>query len=197
MDHDPLDLLPLWTLFLGACLVGWLALRDPLLAEQARGLVLLYEGLHTYGGMAGRDMEAIAVGIAESVAENHIRARVAQVEYLGSRLDEAGVPIVRPTGGHCVCIDAAAALPHLRRTEFPAQTLACAVYLEAGIRGVEESWSTLQDTATDLLVIACSGYSERALSLIGSLPDMDMVDVLAEKIGKASSQPVAEVVVKA
>ncbi|OXM60890.1 tryptophanase [Amycolatopsis vastitatis] len=116
---------------------GWLALRDPALAEQARGLVLLYEGLHTYGGMAGRDMEAIAAGIAESVEENHIRARVAQVEYLATRLCHAGVPIVRPTGGHCVCVDAAAALPHVPRTEFPGQTLACAVYLEAGVRGVE------------------------------------------------------------
>jgi tyrosine phenol-lyase len=116
---------------------GWLALRDPDLAEQARGLVLLYEGLHTYGGMAGRDMEAIAAGIAESVDENHIRARVAQVEYLGERLRDAGVPVVRPFGGHCICIDAAAALPHIPRDEYPAQTLACAAYLQAGIRGVE------------------------------------------------------------
>ncbi|WP_410667641.1 tryptophanase [Amycolatopsis sp. cmx-4-68] len=116
---------------------GWLALRDPALADQARGLVLLYEGLHTYGGMAGRDMEAIAEGIAESVDEDHIRARVAQVEYLGERLRRADVPIVRPTGGHCVCVDAAAALPHVPRSQLPAQTLACAVYLEAGVRGVE------------------------------------------------------------
>ncbi|RSM45812.1 tyrosine phenol-lyase [Amycolatopsis balhimycina DSM 5908] len=116
---------------------GWLALRDPALADQARGLALLYEGLHTYGGMAGRDMEAIAVGIAESVEENHIRARVAQVDYLATRLCRAGVPIVRPAGGHCVCVDAAAALPHVPRPEFPGQTLACAVYLEAGVRGVE------------------------------------------------------------
>jgi tyrosine phenol-lyase len=116
---------------------GWIGLRDPDLAEQARGLVLLYEGLHTYGGMAGRDMEAVAQGIAESVEEDHIRARVAQVEYLGERLRAAGVPIVRPTGGHCVCVDAAAALPHVPRSEFPAQTLAAAVYLDAGVRGVE------------------------------------------------------------
>jgi len=116
---------------------GWLALRDPGLAEQARGLVVLYEGLHTYGGMAGRDMEAIAAGIAESVDEDHIRARVAQVAYLGERLADAGVPVVRPFGGHCICVDAAAALPHLPRAGFPAQTLACATYLEAGVRGVE------------------------------------------------------------
>jgi tyrosine phenol-lyase len=116
---------------------GWVGLRDPDLAEQARGLVLLYEGLHTYGGMAGRDMEAVAQGITESVDEDHIRARVAQVEYLGERLRAAGVPVVRPIGGHCVCVDAAAALPHVPRGEFPAQTLAAAVYLDAGVRGVE------------------------------------------------------------
>jgi tyrosine phenol-lyase len=116
---------------------GWIGLRDPELAERARGLVLLYEGLHTYGGMAGRDMEAIAQGIAESVDEDHIAARVAQVAYLGERLHAAGVPIVRPVGGHCVCVDATAALPHIPRAEFTAQTLAAAVYLDAGVRGVE------------------------------------------------------------
>jgi tyrosine phenol-lyase len=116
---------------------GWIGLRDPELAERARGLVLLYEGLHTYGGMAGRDMEAIAQGIAESVDEDHIAARVAQVDYLGQRLHAAGVPIVRPVGGHCVCVDATAALPHIPRSEFTAQTLAAAVYLDAGVRGVE------------------------------------------------------------
>jgi tyrosine phenol-lyase len=121
---------------------GWVGLRDPALAERARGLVLLYEGLHTYGGMAGRDMEAVAAGIVESVAENHIAARVAQVEYLGERLRKAGVPIVLPVGGHCVCVDATAMLPHVPRTEFTAQTLAAAVYLDAGIRGVERGGVT-------------------------------------------------------
>ncbi len=128
---------------------GWIALRDPGLAEQARGLVLLYEGLHTYGGMAGRDMEAIAQGIAESVDERHIRARIAQVEYLGHRLDAAGVPIVHPVGGHCVCIDATAVLAHLPRTALPGQTLAAAVYLDGGIRGVERGTvSAGRDPAT-------------------------------------------------
>jgi len=128
---------------------GWIALRDPALAEQARGLVLLFEGLHTYGGMAGRDMEAIAAGIAESVDEDHIRARVAQVAYLGSRLSDAGVPIIRPIGGHCVCVDATETLRHLPRAEFPAQTLACAIYLEGGVRGVERgAVSAGRDPAT-------------------------------------------------
>lgn len=121
---------------------GWLGLRDPGLAEQARGLALLYEGLHTYGGMAGRDMEAIAAGIAESVDEAHMSARIAQVEYLGRRLHAEGVPVVRPFGGHCVCVDAAAALPHISRSEFPGQTLAAAVYVDAGIRGVERGGVT-------------------------------------------------------
>jgi len=121
---------------------GWIGLRDPELADQARGLALLYEGLHTYGGMAGRDMEAIAQGIAESVDEAHIRARIAQVEYLGARLRAEGVPVVRPIGGHCVCVDAAATLPHIPRTEFPGQTLAAAVYVDAGVRGVERGGVT-------------------------------------------------------
>ncbi|ATY13992.1 tyrosine phenol-lyase [Amycolatopsis sp. AA4] len=116
---------------------GWLAVRDPDLAEQARGLVLLFEGLHTYGGMSGRDMEAVACGIAESVQESSIAARVEQVAYLGNRLIEAGVPVVRPIGGHCVCLDALAVLPHLPRQEFPGQTLNAALYLETGVRGVE------------------------------------------------------------
>lgn len=121
---------------------GWIGLRDPAIADQARALVLLYEGLHTYGGMAGRDMEAIAQGIAESVDEAHIGARVAQVEYLGRRVHEAGVPVVRPFGGHCVCVDAAATLPHIPLAQFPAQTLAAAVYLDSGVRGVERGGVT-------------------------------------------------------
>ncbi|MGH3735027.1 MAG: tryptophanase [Micromonosporaceae bacterium] len=116
---------------------GWLGLRDPELAEQARSLVVVYEGLHTYGGMAGRDLEAVARGIAESVGEESIRARIEQVAYLGGVLADAGVPIVRPVGGHCVCLDAAAFLPHLTREQLPAQTLAAALYVEGGVRGVE------------------------------------------------------------
>jgi len=105
---------------------GWLAVRDPLLAEQARNLVVLYEGLHTYGGMAGRDMEAVATGIAESVQEENIKARIDQVAYLGHQLTDAGIPLVQPIGGHAVCVDAVATLPHIPREQFPAQTLAAA-----------------------------------------------------------------------
>ena len=116
---------------------GWLGLRDEQVAERARNLVVVYEGLHTYGGLAGRDMEAMAIGIEESVQEEHIRSRIGQVLYLGRKLMDAGIPIVRPVGGHAVFLDAAAMLPHLSRDQFPAQALAGALYVESGIRAME------------------------------------------------------------
>jgi tyrosine phenol-lyase len=116
---------------------GWLALREDDLADKARNFVLLYEGLHTYGGLAGRDMEAMAIGIEESVREDQIRSRIGQVMYLGEKLIGAGVPIVRPIGGHGVFLDAAAMLPHIPREQFPAQSLAAAIYVESGIRSME------------------------------------------------------------
>ena len=116
---------------------GWLGLRDGELAERARNLLVVYEGLHTYGGLAGRDMAAMAVGIEESVQEDHIRSRIGQVHYLGEQLIEAGIPIVRPIGGHAVFLDATAMLPHLSREQFPAQALAAALYVESGIRAME------------------------------------------------------------
>jgi tyrosine phenol-lyase len=122
------------------CLVnigGFLCLNDDQLAEQARNLVVLFEGLHTYGGLAGRDMEAMAIGIGESVQQDHIRARVGQVEYLGDLLHRAGVPIVRPVGGHGVFIDAAKFLPHIPREHFPAQALSAALYVDSGVRSME------------------------------------------------------------
>jgi tyrosine phenol-lyase len=116
---------------------GWLALRDDALADRARNLVVLYEGLHTYGGLAGRDMEAMAIGIEESVREDYIRSRIGQVMYLGEKLMEAGIPIVRPIGGHGVFLDATAMLPHIPRDQFPAQALAAALYVDSGIRSME------------------------------------------------------------
>lgn len=116
---------------------GWLALNDERLFEQACNLVVLYEGMHTYGGLAGRDMEAMARGIVESVQDDHIRARVGQVEYLGQNLIDAGVPIVRPVGGHAVFLDAKAFYPHLAQDQFPAQSLAAYLYEDAGIRSME------------------------------------------------------------
>jgi tyrosine phenol-lyase len=116
---------------------GWLGLRDSTLAEKARGLVVVYEGLHTYGGLAGRDMEAMAIGIRESVQEDHIRSRIGQVHYLGNCLIDLGVPVVRPLGGHAVFLDAANILSHLPREHFPAQALSAALYLESGVRAME------------------------------------------------------------
>jgi tyrosine phenol-lyase len=117
---------------------GFLALRDPELARRARGLLVAFEGLHTYGGMAGRDMEALATGILEMVAtDEHVRARVGQVEYLGDLLIKSDVPVVRPIGGHGVFLDAAAILPHLPQDRLPAQALTAALYVDAGVRGME------------------------------------------------------------
>jgi len=116
---------------------GWIGLRDPELAALARNLCVVYEGLHTYGGLAGRDMEAIAVGIEESVDEHHIRTRILQVRELGERLLAAGVPIVEPIGGHAVFVDALRFYPHIRQEEFPAQRLAAEIFLDSGTRTME------------------------------------------------------------
>ncbi len=116
---------------------GWLAVNDPAIFEQARNMVVVYEGLHTYGGMAGRDMEAMARGIIESVQDDHIRARVGQVESLGHKLIEWDVPVVRPIGGHAVYLDARRFYPQIPQDEFPAQTLAAELYLDSGVRSME------------------------------------------------------------
>ncbi|HZD80342.1 MAG TPA: tryptophanase [Actinomycetota bacterium] len=116
---------------------GWIGLRDPELAAEARNLCVVYEGLHTYGGLAGRDLEAIAVGIEESVDDDHIRARVLQVRELGRALERQGVPIVEPIGGHAVFLDARRFYPHIPQEAFPAQRLAGEIYLESGTRTME------------------------------------------------------------
>ena len=116
---------------------GFLALNDKKLYEEASNLCVVYEGLHTYGGLAGRDMEAMAVGIAESLSDDHMKARIGQVLYLGDKLLNAGIPIVRPVGGHGVFLDARAFLPHLKQDNFPAQTLAAEIYIDSGVRTME------------------------------------------------------------
>jgi tyrosine phenol-lyase len=116
---------------------GFLALNDDQSAEAARNLLVVYEGLHTYGGMAGRDMEAVAVGIEESIQDGHIQARIGQVLYLGEAMRKAGVPIVLPIGGHGVFLDARAFLPHVAQEHYPAQALAAALYLDSGVRSME------------------------------------------------------------
>ncbi len=116
---------------------GFLAVNDYEIFDQARNMVVVYEGLHTYGGLAGRDLEAMAIGISESVQDDHIKARVGQVFYLGKKLMKKGIPIVKPVGTHGVFLDASKFLPHLPQDQFPAQTLAAELYLESGIRAME------------------------------------------------------------
>lgn len=116
---------------------GFLATNEPDVFEEARNLVVVYEGLHTYGGLAGRDMEAMAIGIGESVSDKHMHARVGQIEYLGHRMMEYGIPIVQPIGGHGIFVDAKRFLPHLSQDQFPAQTLAAEIYLDSGVRTME------------------------------------------------------------
>lgn len=128
---------------------GFLAMNDPALYQRACELVVIYEGLHTYGGMAGRDMEALAVGIGESVDDDHIRARVGQVEYLGEQLQRDGIPIVTPIGGHAIFLNARRLLPHIPQEQFPAQALAAALYVESGVRSMERGLvSAGRDAAT-------------------------------------------------
>ncbi len=116
---------------------GWLAVNDESVFEELRNLVVVYEGLHTYGGMAGRDMEALAIGIDESVQDQHIRSRVGQVRYLGELLTDWDIPIVQPVGGHAIFLDARRFYPQLEQDLFPAQTLAAELYLDSGIRSME------------------------------------------------------------
>jgi tyrosine phenol-lyase len=116
---------------------GFFACNDEAIFRKAQNMVVVYEGLHTYGGMAGRDMEAMAIGIHEAVMEDHQAARIGQVRYLGDLLRKAGVPIVNPIGSHAIFIDAREFLPHVDQDDYPAQSLAAELYLEAGIRTME------------------------------------------------------------
>ncbi len=116
---------------------GWLAMNDDSLAEQCRNLEILTEGFPTYGGLAGRDLEAIAQGLCEAVDEDYLRYRTRSVAYLGEALESGGIPVVVPFGGHAVFIDARALLSHLEPLHYPGQALACALYQEGGVRGCE------------------------------------------------------------
>ena len=116
---------------------GFFCCNDEEVFLKAQNLVVVYEGLHTYGGLAGRDMEAMAQGIREAVTEEHMAARIGQVRYLGEKLEAAGIPIVRPIGSHAIFIDARRFLPHINQDEYPAQSLAAELFIEAGIRTME------------------------------------------------------------
>ncbi len=116
---------------------GWLALDDDAWAESCRNLLILTEGFPTYGGLAGRDLEAMAAGLREVVQDDYLRYRIRSTAYLGEALVEAGVPCVQPIGGHAVYLDAGGLLPHIPPLEYPGQALAVALYREGGIRGCE------------------------------------------------------------
>lgn len=116
---------------------GWLAVNDEEVFHHASNLVVVYEGLHTYGGMAGRDMQALAIGITEAVQFDHIRSRVEQVKYLGELLNRWNIPVVQPIGSHAVFLDASSIYDHLDQSAFPAQSLAADLYIDSGIRAME------------------------------------------------------------
>ena len=116
---------------------GFLATHDKRVFEEARNMVVVYEGLHTYGGLAGRDMEAMARGIEEMVEFDNVKARIGQVEYCGKQLEKYNIPMVYPFGGHAIFLDAKKFLPHLSQDVFPAQTLASEIYIDSGVRSME------------------------------------------------------------
>lgn len=134
---------------------GFLCTNNDVLAAQERNLLILTEGYPTYGGLAGRDLEAIAVGLQEALEEDYLRYRITSTGYLGQHISEAGVPIVQPPGGHAVYIDARAFLPHIPLDQFPGVALANALYIEGGIRPVEIGRLMFADAAKwDLVRLA-------------------------------------------
>jgi len=148
LDHSMLDIVREMFSYADGCTMsakkdafanigGFLALRDGDLSQKCRNLLVITEGFPTYGGLAGRDLEAIAVGLEEVLDENYLRYRIRSMEYLGEKLVENGVPLVLPTGGHAIYLDAQAFLPHIPTGQFPGVSLCSALYLEGGIRGVE------------------------------------------------------------
>ena len=128
---------------------GFLAINDDDLFGKAKEIVVVYEGMPSYGGMTGRDMQAIAIGFREAMQYEYIEHRIKQIRYLGDRLLEAGVPIVEPVGGHAVFLDARRFCPHLDQEEFPAQSLAASLYIDSGVRSMERGIiSAGRDVAT-------------------------------------------------
>jgi tryptophanase len=116
---------------------GWLAMHDDALAEQCRTQVILTEGFPTYGGLAGRDLEALAQGLREVVQHDYLRYRIRSTGYLGEALDKLGIPVLKPIGGHAVYLDARALAPHLDPLDYPGQAVAVALYETGGIRSCE------------------------------------------------------------
>jgi tryptophanase len=176
---------------------GWLACNDAALAEQCRTLLILTEGFPTYGGLAGRDLEAVAQGLREVVDEDYLRYRIRSSAYLGEALHESGVPVVRPTGGHAVFLDARALLPHIPPLEYPGQALAAALYLEGGIRGCEIGTvmfgrrpdGTEQPAAMDLLRLAIPRrtYTQSHVDYV-----IEVVQSVAARVGELRGLRIVE-----
>ena len=170
---------------------GWLALNDDGLAEQCRSLQILTEGFPTYGGLAGRDLEAIAQGLRECTDHDYLRYRVRSIAYLGEALESAGIPVVVPFGGHAVFIDARAMLAHLDPLQYPGQALACALYEEGGVRACEIGTvmfglhpdGTETPAAMDLvrLAIPRRTYTQSHMDYV--------IEVLTRVAGRAASLP--------
>jgi tryptophanase len=116
---------------------GFLAINDEKLFQDVCNALILREGFPTYGGLAGRDLEAIATGLLEGLQEDYLAYRIQQTAYLAEKIKELGIPIIEPPGGHAIYLDAGTLLPHIPQSEFPGQSLTAALYLEGGIRGVE------------------------------------------------------------
>jgi tryptophanase len=134
---------------------GFLCTNDDLLAQQEKDLLILTEGFPTYGGLAGRDLDAIAVGLQEALHQDYLKYRIASTAFLGNHISSEGVPIVQPPGGHAIYLDARTFLPHLRRAQFPGVALANELYLEGGIRSVEIGTLMFGEHATmDLVRLA-------------------------------------------
>jgi len=176
---------------------GWLALRDDGWAERCRNLLILTEGFPTYGGLAGRDLEAIAQGLRECVDEHYLRYRIRSTEYLADALVAAGVPIVRPAGGHAVYLDARALLPHVPPLAYPGQSLAVALYEAGGIRGCEIGTvmfgmhpdGTEEPAATDLvrLAIPRRTYTQSHVDYV-----IEVVTAVAERAAELPGYQIVE-----
>lgn len=139
---------------------GFLAMNDAALAQQCRNLLIVTEGFPTYGGLAGRDLEAIAQGLEEVLDEDYLHYRIASTAYLGNKLSELGVPILLPPGGHAIYLDAARFCPHIPPPQFPAQAINCAIYLDGGVRAVEIGSLMFGRTMTD------GSFSGAAMELV-------------------------------
>ncbi|MFO8034262.1 MAG: tryptophanase [Candidatus Bipolaricaulota bacterium] len=169
---------------------GFIALRDPELFSRCRERLILVEGFPSYGGLAGRDLAALAVGLREALELSYLRERLGQVRWLGERLREAEIPVYWPPGGHAVYVDASALLPHIPREEFPGQALVCALYLEGGVRAVEVGSAMLGEAARLELVrlaVPRRVYSQQHLEWV-----VDALIRIRDRAGSVSGMHLVE-----